>query len=82
MPPDRLYFLCKWKVVSFREENGYAIIDRKWQKGDVISFEYNMPITKIAARPEVRSDIDRIALQRVRLFIVSKVLITKKEFGI
>ena len=59
-----LFFSVNGKVVSFREENGYAIIDRKWQKGDVISFEYNMPVTKIAARSEVRSDIDRIALQR------------------
>ncbi len=59
-----LLFSVNGKVISFREENGYAIIDRKWQKGDVISFEYNMPITKIAAKSEVRSDIDRIALQR------------------
>ena len=59
-----LFFSVNGKAVSFREENGYAIIDRKWQKGDVISFEYNMPITKIAARSEVRSDIDRIAIQR------------------
>ena len=59
-----LSFFVNGKVVSFREENGYAIINRKWQAGDVISFEYNMPIIEIAARPDVKADIDRVALQR------------------
>jgi len=59
-----LLFTVNGKVVSYKEENGYAIIEKKWQKGDVINFEYNMPITKIAAKNEVRSDIDRIAIQR------------------
>jgi DUF1680 family protein len=59
-----LFFSVNGKVVAFREENGYAILDRKWQKGDVISFEYNMPITEIAARSDVKADIDRVALQR------------------
>jgi hypothetical protein len=59
-----LFFTVNGRIASYVEEDGYAILDRKWQKGDVISFEFNMPVTKIAARPEVRSDVDRIALQR------------------
>jgi DUF1680 family protein len=59
-----LFFSVNGKAVSFKQENGYAIIDRKWQKGDVINFEYNMPVTKIAAKTELKDDMDRIALQR------------------
>lgn len=59
-----LFFSVNGKIVSFRQENGYAIIDRKWQKGDVIDFEWQMLVTKIAAKTELKDDVDRVALQR------------------
>jgi len=59
-----LAFTVNGKALPYREENGYAVIERKWQKGDALHFEYKMPITKIAAKSEVKSDIDRTALQR------------------
>ena len=45
-------------------DRGYAYIARVWNDGDVIELVMPMPIERIEARPEVRSDCGRIALQR------------------
>ena len=55
---------CKWKTIEFKQQNGYAIISNKWKKGDVISFEYAMPVMKISSKKDVLYDNDRIAVQR------------------
>lgn len=43
---------------------GYAVITRTWKKGDVVSFEYQMPVKRITSREELKQDKDRVALQR------------------
>src|SRR6185295_11628882 len=45
-------------------ENGYDVIEREWKKGDVVEFEFPMVVKEVIAKPEVKMDIDRIALQR------------------
>jgi DUF1680 family protein len=50
--------------VSYKEDLGYAILEREWQKGDKISFELPMDIKRVTARPEVKAAINRVALQR------------------
>ena len=52
------------KPVTVTGENGYAVINRRWKKDDVITFEYPMPVLKIASKKELVYDNDRIALQR------------------
>ena len=52
------------KQVPFQNANGYIIIDREWQKGDVIDFEFPMYVQPISAIPEVKQDNNRIAIQR------------------
>lgn len=59
-----LQFLVNGKPVDFKQQNGYAIISKKWKKGDVISFEYAMPVLKVSSKKDVLYDDDRIALQR------------------
>ena len=44
--------------------NGYAVISHEWKKGDILDFDFPMGITEIEARPEVKMDQGRIALQR------------------
>ena len=39
-------------------------IDRKWQKGDVLTMHLSMTVLQIVAHPNVTENIDRIALQR------------------
>ncbi|MCK9412016.1 MAG: glycoside hydrolase family 127 protein [Prolixibacteraceae bacterium] len=51
------------KSVSFREELGYAVIDRKWTKGDLIEISTPMEIHRIASRAELKQNNNRSALQ-------------------
>ena len=52
------------KPVSYETEKGYAVLDRTWQKGDVVEIKLPMNVRQVAARPEVKADEDRVALQR------------------
>ncbi len=52
------------KPVSYNMKNGYAVIERDWKKGDAIELNLPMEVKRIASRPEVKQNIDRVALQR------------------
>lgn len=52
------------RPVPHNLENGYITIDRKWGKGDVITYKLPMEVRKIRSRNEVEANRDRIALQR------------------
>jgi DUF1680 family protein len=45
-------------------ENGYAIIERKWEKGDVISIDFPMPVRQVVADDRIKADAGKIAIQR------------------
>ncbi len=49
---------------DFREESGYAVLERSWSKGDVVEISFPMEIRKVKARNEVAADRGRFALQR------------------
>jgi hypothetical protein len=51
------------RPVSFREELGYAVIDRQWKKGDLIEINTPMEIHRIASRAELKQNNNRSALQ-------------------
>lgn len=50
--------------VPYKEELGYAVIEREWHKGDKISFDLPMEVKRVTARPEVKAANNRVALQR------------------
>ena len=52
------------KDEAYTEDNGYAIVTREWKKGDVVEFEWPMQARIVTARQEVKSDNDRVAIQR------------------
>jgi len=52
------------KNTAYKMENGYAVIERDWKKGDIVELNFPMGIKKVNARGEVKMDNDRIALQR------------------
>ncbi len=51
------------KPVAVTVTNGYVVIDRKWKKGDVVSFEYNMQPELIEAKKDIKQDEGRVAIQ-------------------
>jgi hypothetical protein len=59
-----LTLLINDKPYSFTTDNGYAIIDREWKKGDKLEWNIPMDIQKVNARQELKYDNNRVALQR------------------
>ncbi|MGZ8524512.1 MAG: glycoside hydrolase family 127 protein [Chitinophagaceae bacterium] len=55
--------LVNGKTVSWKQENGYAVIDRAWKKGDVITFNTPMKVRTIGSRAELKQNDKRMALQ-------------------
>ncbi len=52
------------KVSDYDTEDGYAIIKRTWQSGDIIEMELPMPVLKITANNRVEENRSKFAIQR------------------
>ena len=52
------------KKADIHLENGYAVLDKKWQKGDQIEVQLPMEVRKVVANKNVKDDIGKVALQR------------------
>jgi len=52
------------KLIDYTMENGYAVINRAWQKGDVIDVALPMEVRRVVADERLTDDIGKIALQR------------------
>ncbi|MGZ8557845.1 MAG: glycoside hydrolase family 127 protein [Chitinophagaceae bacterium] len=51
------------KQINYRQENGYAVIERVWKKGDAIKVNTPMTVRTISSRDELKQNDKRIALQ-------------------
>lgn len=60
----KIEVLLNGKPVTYQEEKGYAVIHRKWKKGDVVEVRLPMDVRQVASRKEVKADQARVALQR------------------
>ena len=52
------------RPVTYKDEKGYAVMDREWRSGDVVELVLPMPVRQLVARQEVRENRDRVAFQR------------------
>jgi len=52
------------KEVSYEIKNGYAVLNRKWKKNDLIEVKLPMQVRRVVANSQVKNDIGKIALQR------------------
>ncbi len=52
------------KVIDYKIENGYAVLTKIWQKGDVIKMNLPMAIRKVTCDNKVTNNIGKVALQR------------------
>jgi hypothetical protein len=73
LPGNLYYFIDKssenysikinGKIHQAVVENGYAILESKWEPGDEIELNLQMPIRRVASHPQVEANKNRIALQ-------------------
>jgi len=52
------------EILKAETVNGYAVINRRWDKGDVISLNLPMPVRTVIADEKVKEDIGKMAIQR------------------
>jgi DUF1680 family protein len=51
-------------VTAYKIENGYAVLDRVWKKGDKVTMDLPMPVEKVVASAKLPEDAGKIAIQR------------------
>ncbi len=60
----------KWSVTvngrpfEARLDNGYAVINRRWQQGDKVELDLPMPVRTVIADERVKEDENKYAIQR------------------
>ena len=50
--------------IKYEMEKGYALLDRKWQRGDSIEISLPMPVRKVIANEKVAENRNKFILQR------------------
>lgn len=58
-----IVILTNGKVTPVKIENGYAIINKLWKKGDVVTFELPMEVKKVVSNNQVAANQKKIALE-------------------
>lgn len=61
---EKVSITVNGKEVSYQMQNGYAVLNRKWKKNDVIEVKLPMEVRRVIANLKVKNDIDKVALQR------------------
>jgi DUF1680 family protein len=56
--------LVNGRSAHYKEESGYAVIERDWKRGDVVELNLPMEVRRVVAREEVAADRGRFAFQR------------------
>jgi hypothetical protein len=50
--------------VEYAIQNGYAVLNKTWKKGDVVEVDLPMEVRRVVANEKVKDDIGKVALQR------------------
>jgi len=49
---------------TYKIESGYAVLQRKWKKGDKITMSLPMPVREVQANAHLQEDAGKVAIQR------------------
>jgi uncharacterized protein len=63
-PGEKVEIKVNGQPVDYTNEKGYAQINRKWKKGDVVEVNLPMEVRKVVAKDNIKEDIGKVALQR------------------
>jgi DUF1680 family protein len=61
---DRIIIMINSKPVDYTMQNGYAVLNKKWNNNDVITVQLPMAVRRVVANEKVKNDIGKVALQR------------------
>jgi len=61
---EKVTLTVNGKHANIKMDQGYAVIDRKWEKGDVVRLSLPMPIRRVLANEKVKDDSNKVALIR------------------
>ncbi len=50
--------------VPYAERDGYAVLERDWNEGDAVEWTLATPVLTLEARPDIRANAGKAALQR------------------
>jgi DUF1680 family protein len=50
--------------VQYAMQNGYAVLNKTWKKGDVVEVNLPMEVRRVIAKEDIKDDIGKVALQR------------------
>jgi hypothetical protein len=50
--------------VDYTIKNGYAVLNRAWKKGDVVTVNLPMEVRRVTASANIKDDIGKVAIQR------------------
>jgi DUF1680 family protein len=56
--------LLNGKPAAYKIIKGYAVVERKWKKGDQLTLDLLMEVEKVVANAKVKDDVGRFAFQR------------------
>jgi DUF1680 family protein len=63
-PDSAVSITLNGKPAVYKMENGYAVLNNKWKKGDVIALNLPMQVRMVQATDSIKADKNKIALQR------------------
>jgi DUF1680 family protein len=52
------------EALKYKVEKGYAVIERTWEKGDVLALNFSLEVRKVVADSRVEANKGRIAIER------------------
>jgi DUF1680 family protein len=52
------------KRATYKLENGYAILNQTWKKGDVVRLSLPMDVRRVVANEKIKADQHKVALER------------------
>lgn len=61
---DSVSITVNGEAVAYRSEKGYAVIDRQWEKGDVVSYTLPMNIRRVKSKEQVVENAEKVAIER------------------
>jgi len=61
---ESVKLMVNGKDLEINIVDGYALLSRKWEKGDKVEINFPMPVRKVVADEKVLEDKDKIAFQR------------------